>query len=49
MRMLDLIRQSEVAGRLHTMSVELRELVAETENDVTVGGSEESVPGRYLQ
>jgi hypothetical protein len=49
MRMLDSIRQSEVAGRLHALSVELRELAAETENDVTVGGSEESVPGRYLQ
>ena len=49
MRMLDSIRQSEVAGRLHALSVELRELAAETENDVTVGGSKESVPGGYLQ
>ena len=49
MRMLDSIRQSEAAGRLHALSVELRELASETENGVNVDGSDESMPGRYLQ
>lgn len=49
MRMLDSIRQSEVAGRLHALSVELRELAAETENGKTVDGSDESMPRHYLQ
>jgi len=49
MRMLDSIRQSEAAGRLHALSVELRELAAETENDVADDSSDESMPGHYLQ
>ncbi len=48
-QMLDSSRQSETAGRLHALSVELRELAADTEMTEIDGNLLESIHGHNLQ
>ncbi len=48
-RILDSSRQSEAAGRLHALSVELREIEAVTDSVGIDGAAIESEQRRYLQ
>jgi len=48
-RILDSSRQTETAGRLHALSVELRQLASDTEMSVPDDGLLETKQSGYLQ